>query len=52
MDAMHEKGVKAFPAKPEGKGNQLREGVVGHVAVGAGHGAVTGALPGIRSAPA
>ena len=23
MDAMHEKGVKAFPAKTEGKGNQL-----------------------------
>ena len=23
MDAMHEKGVKAFPAKSEGKGNQL-----------------------------
>jgi hypothetical protein len=22
MDAMHEKGVKAFPAKTEGKGNQ------------------------------
>ena len=32
MDAMHEKGVKAFPAKTEGKGNQLlvprREGDV------------------------
>ena len=25
MDAMHEKGVKAFPAKTEGKGNQLFE---------------------------
>jgi FtsP/CotA-like multicopper oxidase with cupredoxin domain len=25
MDAMHEKGVKAFPAKTEGKGNQLLE---------------------------
>ena len=25
MDAMHEKGVKAFPAKTEGKGNQLME---------------------------
>ena len=23
MDAMHEKGIKAFPAKTEGKGNQL-----------------------------
>jgi manganese oxidase len=23
MDAMHEKGVKAFPARTEGKGNQL-----------------------------
>ena len=23
MDAMHEKGIKAFPAKSEGKGNQL-----------------------------
>src|SRR4029453_12301630 len=23
MDAMHEKGVKAFPAKTEGRGNQL-----------------------------
>jgi hypothetical protein len=23
MDAMHEKGVKAFPAKTDGKGNQL-----------------------------
>ena len=23
MDAMHEKGVKAFPAKTEGQGNQL-----------------------------
>jgi hypothetical protein len=25
MDAMHEKGVKAFPAKTEGAGNQLLE---------------------------
>ena len=25
MDAMHEKGIKAFPAKTEGKGNQLLE---------------------------
>jgi FtsP/CotA-like multicopper oxidase with cupredoxin domain len=25
MDAMHEKGVKAFPAKTEGKGNQLMQ---------------------------
>ncbi len=25
MDAMHEKGMKAFPAKTEGKGNQLVE---------------------------
>ena len=25
MDAMHEKGVKAFPAKTEGRGNQLIE---------------------------
>ena len=25
MDAMHETGVKAFPAKTEGKGNQLLE---------------------------
>ena len=25
MDAMHEKGIKAFPAKTEGKGNQLME---------------------------
>ena len=25
MDAMHEKGVKAFPAKTEGRGNQLME---------------------------
>ena len=25
MDAMHEKGVKAFPAKTQGKGNQLFE---------------------------
>lgn len=25
MDAMHEKGVKAFPARTEGKGNQLIE---------------------------
>jgi FtsP/CotA-like multicopper oxidase with cupredoxin domain len=25
MDAMHEKGVRAFPAKTEGKGNQLLE---------------------------
>ncbi|MEO8227458.1 MAG: copper oxidase, partial [Gemmatimonadota bacterium] len=25
MDAMHEKGVKAFPAKTEGKGNQVME---------------------------
>ena len=25
MDAMHEKGVKAFPAKTQGKGNQLLE---------------------------
>jgi FtsP/CotA-like multicopper oxidase with cupredoxin domain len=25
MDAMHEKGVKAFPAKTEGKGNQVFE---------------------------
>ena len=25
MDAMHEKGVKAFPAKTDGKGNQLLE---------------------------
>ena len=25
MDAMHEKGVKAFPAKTEGKGNQIFE---------------------------
>jgi FtsP/CotA-like multicopper oxidase with cupredoxin domain len=25
MDAMHEKGMKAFPAKTEGKGNQLIE---------------------------
>lgn len=23
MDAMHEKGIKAFPARTEGKGNQL-----------------------------
>lgn len=23
MDAMHEKGIKSFPAKTEGKGNQL-----------------------------
>ena len=25
MDAMHEKGIKAFPAKTEGKGNQLMQ---------------------------
>src|SRR4051812_26270556 len=25
MDAMHEKGIKAFPAKTAGKGNQLLE---------------------------
>ena len=25
MDAMHEKGIKAFPAKTEGKGNQMME---------------------------
>jgi FtsP/CotA-like multicopper oxidase with cupredoxin domain len=25
MDAMHEKGIKAFPARTEGKGNQLME---------------------------
>jgi FtsP/CotA-like multicopper oxidase with cupredoxin domain len=25
MDAMHEKGIKAFPAKTEGQGNQLME---------------------------
>jgi manganese oxidase len=25
MDAMHEKGIKAFPAKTEGKGNQIME---------------------------
>jgi manganese oxidase len=25
MDAMHEKGIKAFPAKTEGRGNQLLE---------------------------
>src|ERR671920_2324983 len=25
MEAMHEKGVRAFPAKTEGKGNQLMQ---------------------------
>ena len=29
MDAMHEKGVKAFPAKTEGKGNQLLDAADG-----------------------
>src|SRR5687767_13699133 len=34
MDAMHEKGVKAFPAKTEGKGNQvLAPRIVGGVKV-------------------
>jgi hypothetical protein len=34
MDAMHEKGVKAFPAKTEGQGNQLGRRAVHHPAAG------------------